>query len=553
MTMKLLIPTTTIFVLFLGAAVSGQTPRAEAQSPAPKPFALSGDFSAYLETYNVDGLQPRRPDNTQRVNFRGELGFYGLQIPLYLLLSSENDPGRQAFNRLSLTPAWSWGKLHLGNSYLALSDLTLNGQVILGAGVELNPGKFRFAAVAGRADRAVAGDSLARRPGTFQRRMYAGKIGVGREAGAFLDLNVLYAKDETASRRYAFGAQPQENLAGSLRGSLFLFAKKLRLNGELAGSGHTRDLRSSRFDHEDVPRFVERIYETHLSSRFGYAYNLSAQWFFKNGGLRGEASRISPGFMTLGRPYFQNDRAEYSLSPALAFANNKWRFFGAFGLRRDNLAHDKLATTNRWRISLTTLAQLTRAFSLTGRFTNYSVENDARDSLRVIDTDTRTYSLSPALNWRGKNLSHLVRTTATYIRFDNRHAVFASGSRFENYNLNVAWTFIWRSGASLTPGVDFTRAAQPSRHSDILSPTLSASYLTRNRKINANFSLRYANGSVAFANGAKQFTFRTEAGYSPSRHDRLALEFRNMNFRTESAFIQDFTERRAALRYTRKF
>jgi hypothetical protein len=474
-------------------------------------------------------------------------------MPLYLLLSSENDPARQAFNRLSIAPTWAWGKWHFGNSYLTLSEFTLNGQMILGSGLELNPGKFRFAFVAGQADRAVEGDTLIRRPGAFSRRMYAGKIGIGQKIGSFLDLNVLYAKDEASSIRQTFAVQPQENLVGSLRGNLFLFSKKLRLAGELAGSGHTRDLRNSRFDHEDVPKLVEKIFATHLSSRFGYACNLSAHCYFKNGDLRGEVLRVSPGFVTLGRPYFQNDRAEYSLAPALSFANDKLRLFGSFGLRRDNLAHEKFATTNRWRASLTTLAQLSRTFSLVGRFANYSVANDAKDSLRVIDTDIRTYSLSPVLHLRGENLTQVLRTTATYMRFDNRNAAVVAGSRFENYNFNLAWTFIWRSGTSLTPGVDFTRVEQPRRNSNVLSPTLSGLYLTRNRKFNAAFNLRYASSSVAYSDGVKQFSFRTELGYSPSRNDRITLEFSNVNFQAEPASISDFVERRSALRYTRKF
>ena len=69
---------------------------------------------------------------------------YGVEIPFSLTVSEQERSFRQPFNQFGITPTYKWAKAHLGYSNLTWSPFTWSGQTVLGGGVELNPGKFRF-------------------------------------------------------------------------------------------------------------------------------------------------------------------------------------------------------------------------------------------------------------------------------------------------------------------------------------------------------------------------------------------------------------------------
>lgn len=548
---------------------------AAAQTPSANAPLLRGQLTGYLEFYDLDAdsLRPRRPDFTWRVNFQGEFNFSRLKVPVALLLSSENSSSRQQLNLLSISPTWGWGQLHLGNANMRLSDFTLNGESVLGGGVELHPGVFRFSAAVGRANRAVEGIPGGfpyGQPGTFSRSLYAARIGVGRQSrgvgfsqGSFIDLNMLYARDDTASIARALGTRAQENLVADLDGKLLLFEKKLRLSGEIAASAHTRDLHNSPVQLDSVEskykslvKLFDNFFDIRLSTRVGYAYRFAAEWSEPSFGLLAEALTVSPGFTSLGRPYFQNDRVEYSLAPRLALARNKLQLRAMLGLRRDNLAGEKLSTTRRLNVDFSFQARPGRAFSLLGKFSNYSRNTDTPaqtgpDTLtfRVNENQSRTYTLSPALNFPWLGAEHLLRFTVVYLRFDEQSAIF-----FQNTILNVGWTVVPMKGISLTPGFDYTRTSQPAGETKTTAPSLAGSLLTRNGKLGLSFSLRHSNGSVMFSEKSKQLAYRVEAGYSPSLRDRFSVELGRVALRSHAALPgADFTERRVGLRYSRRF
>jgi hypothetical protein len=123
---------------------------------APSIFSISGDAGAYGELYSSSRDVARRPSSTGRLYLRPTFTFLNnFSISLDLFVSTEGSDARQQINRFALHPEWSWGKAHIGDFSHKFSDYSLNGINVRGGGVEINPGWFRFQAIAGQTKRSI--------------------------------------------------------------------------------------------------------------------------------------------------------------------------------------------------------------------------------------------------------------------------------------------------------------------------------------------------------------------------------------------------------------
>jgi hypothetical protein len=90
----------------------------------------------------------------------------------------------------------------LGYRNIQFSPVTFDGQSFRGAGLELNPGKLRFAGFYGKLNRKVNEDTTSGQfmVPRFSRIGYGAKIGVGTSANYF-DLIYFHAKDDSSSSK----------------------------------------------------------------------------------------------------------------------------------------------------------------------------------------------------------------------------------------------------------------------------------------------------------------------------------------------------------------
>jgi hypothetical protein len=89
------------------------------------------------------------------------------------------------------------------------------------------------------------------------------------------------------------------------------------------------------------------LFTPRLSSRVDRAWNVEARATTKAGFVGVQVEEIGPGFTTLGNPYLANDKREVRAFGTWRGARGRVIVAPAIGLRRDNLADDKRATTNR--------------------------------------------------------------------------------------------------------------------------------------------------------------------------------------------------------------
>ena len=303
---------------------------------------VSAEAGVFGEGYRIDGRPSRRPAQSLRAYANSSFSWLGMQVGASLLWSTENDFTAQSLNRFYLNPRWSWGEVHLGDHVPAISRFTASAVRVRGAGLTLRPGKFRFAASGGRAQDATDLSVFDAAP---QRMLFAGLMGFGDPAGGtFVEISALRSADD-ASGTDTLSAPPQENLVAALAAGL----RKgwLGLKAEVSGSLFSRDIRAGELDSLATPGFTESLFTPRLSSRVDRAWSIEARATTRVGQLGLQVEEIGPGFTTLGNPYLTNDKREVRAFGMWKGARGRVIVSPTIGLRRDNLASDKRATTNR--------------------------------------------------------------------------------------------------------------------------------------------------------------------------------------------------------------
>ena len=162
-----------------------------------KNVKFGGEIGAYGELYSISGRDRRRPASTGRLYFRPSITLFdAFSMSFDFLLSTEGSSARQNINQLGLNPSWSWGSAHIGDFTETYTPRTFNGVLVRGGGISINPGIFRFSAFGGVSKRAVPGGA---EDGSYDRTIYGGRIGIGKEGGSFIDLTFLRVRDNPSS------------------------------------------------------------------------------------------------------------------------------------------------------------------------------------------------------------------------------------------------------------------------------------------------------------------------------------------------------------------
>ncbi|MEY2828645.1 MAG: hypothetical protein RIQ33_503, partial [Bacteroidota bacterium] len=329
------------------------------QMAKSKPLELHGNLLLQGQLYSINGAPARQPWNAYLISGSPTLSIYGFQLPFTFTFSNTQRDFRQPFNQVGVSPTYKWLTLHAGYRNISFSQFGLAGQTILGGGVELNPKKFRFGVMYGRSQKAIAEDttkSIQQNLNSinypaYKRMVLAGKIGVGSTSN-FVDLNFVKGKDDLNSLPYKpikTEVLPSENLVIGLAHKFTLFKKHVEWNSEVAASIFTRDISVPKFDKTDFA-YADKVNKVMLINLSTVGYTAAeSQLKFKNKyistGLK--YRRIEPDYKSMGAYYFQTDMEQYTGNLSTRLFKNKLNFNGSMGIQKDNVAHKKLATTQR--------------------------------------------------------------------------------------------------------------------------------------------------------------------------------------------------------------
>ncbi len=397
-----------------------------------KPFRWTGVLNMSTDVYANSGDIPIRSDRfAWRLSGNPTAYLYGFELPFSFTLGRQiRDIRYPTFNQFGVSPTWKWIKIHAGWRNMEFSPYTLAGHTFLGAGIELNPGRFRFSALYGQFHRAAATNAGQEYflP-TYKRIGYGVKIGYGT-ASNFIDLIAFKAKDDPNSLQIpdSLGILPAENLVLGLSGKATLWQKiSFQLDG--AASAYTRNIHSEAIvlDSLQMGEYygVEKAITPRFTTRLNFAGKATAGYNIKNFGLNLAYEHIDPEYATMGAYFFANDVENYTLSPMIAFARGKARLFGSYGVQRNNLLGNRSETSWRNIGSANLSLNPSAKFGLDLSYSNYRMSQtstafELSDSLKLSQS-TSQFSATPRWSFFGKTAVQTVIFNGVYQFLDDQN------------------------------------------------------------------------------------------------------------------------------------
>ncbi len=430
-----------------------------------KPFDIHGSLSLNLQPYTSFGSEARQQPFTYVVSANVAPSLYGIDLPFSFTYGNRQANYSQPFNRFGISPHYKWITVHAGYRSLNFSNYTLAGHRFLGGGVELNPGKFRFALIGGRFNKNTLPDLSDKTDSAagFRRNGVAMKVGVGGKK-TFVDLLLLTVKDDANSlpADTSQGAPtPQENFVAGLN-SRITFSQKLLFEGEFAASAHTSDRFAKSFPDIDTSliRKADPLIHLNQSSRFYTAGRAALVYKARSFSMKAEYRRIDPNYTSLGTYYMSTDIQNFSVGPSFTLFKRKLSFRGSLGLQNDNLRNAKATTSLRTVGSANLSWNPAQIFGVDGSFSNFSTDQKA-GRIPLVDTakifqSNLNMSLSPRLTFMTRTNSHMVYLMLNHTRLNDRNpkTEALTENRVNTANLNYALTLI-KQRITLTTGLNY--------------------------------------------------------------------------------------------------
>jgi hypothetical protein len=526
---------------------------------------LSGSISASMETYTASGIDGRKVPFSWTIAGEPALSVFGISLPFSLVISEQERSFRQPFNQFGVSPNYKWATAHLGYRSLTFSPFTLAGHSFYGAGLELNPGRFRFGAMYGRFQRPVPEDTLATNQDTtdrtpaFLRKGYSVKLGYGTNTN-YVDLSWLRAWDDLNSIPCVplkTDVLPGHNsaLGFSIKQQ---FLRVLSWDMDLGLSHLTRDVRAAPIEPSNwALSFLTRTFGTRLSTAIylGGQTGLSLQAgpFQARLGYR----LVGPDYQTLGAYYAQSDVSALDFTSSLGVLSGKLGLTGTASLQTDNVGRANLLANQRLNWSAGISVSPAQLLGADLQYAEYATRQKpgtipVPETTRVEQT-THSLTVSPRSSFSTGSLGHSLSAsyslqwvtdrnplTADQSQSDSRMTTVgyqlslvpqglnlstsvtsASVAAYQNTTSNVGFSLGASKGfinnalsVSLSPALAWTRSGD-TLASMTLTSTLGAGYgfwtrhsLTSNLSYTGNFSR--ASSGKTFAE------LRGSAGYSVS-------------------------------------
>jgi hypothetical protein len=477
-----------------------------------KPFKVGGAFTAagFLNHSNVEyGNQ-----SPYGYRFGANLYFnvWGINVPFYASFNNQKSAFSHPFNRYGLSPRYKWAQAHIGYRTMNFSQFTMNNSTFLGAGIELKPKRFRFAAMYGTLQQ---GDALARISTgipSYKRKALGIKIGFGTEARN-LDFIILKAKDDILGHSYpdSIGQrmEAQENLVLGLKHRYSMFKNKLTLQVDLAGSIFSHDIR---MDTIEVPQLTDRswtqhVYTPSISTSASYAGEAKLSYRHKNMGISADYRRIMPEFYSLGAAYILNDLEAITLNPYIQLWKNKIALTASIGIQRDNLDGRRLATNQRNINAVNLQFTPNTKWGLNMSYSNFTFEQQVivdslyNDSM-LINQLNHQLMIAPRYMLQSNRYRHTFLLSFNHQIMDNQNDLNPVQQSNQLSNASLVYDFMMKkTGVRFNSGINYFRFDGPLSVLSRYGISLGTNFKFYQKKIHTNFNISLNRQA---SNGANQ-------------------------------------------------
>jgi len=528
-----------------------------------KPFDIRGSLDVRVIGYSAQGMTARRSPFSYVLTGSPTLSIYGIAVPLSFTYSEQQRSFSQPFNQFGMSPTYKWITVHGGYRNVSFSPYTLAGHTLLGAGVELKPGKFRLGFMTGRLNRATTVDTTtgALQPFSFSRHGYAAKIGYGTE-GSYIDLSFLSAKDrekdfkgdlETSEVRPAANTVLGGDLKLTFAGRFFIFAD----GGISVYTGDRYSTVALFTDSARIIKTISRLMPLNGTSEYYIAYSGGLGYKEKNFSLKAAYRYVDPEFRSMGAYYFQNDIKNLTVSPTLNVLNGKLRLMASIGIQDDNTKKQKQATTRRV-IGLTNLSwDFNEKLGLDASYTNFSSNSEPVVALvqnkYLLTQTTANISISPRLvlanarntqmillSYNNSNLKDVNEETQIQNNINSTVALL-------NYNITLN-----QSGLTLMSGLNYTINKIAEGDIDNKGFSLGASKAFLKNKLQVGTNNSYVLSTLPQGK-SNVLSLGGTASYRPLAKHRVNLRVNSLKYTYEEGAGNGFSEFTAEVGYNLSF
>ena len=506
----------------------------------PKPsiglnFAAGSDFE-----HNSDTAMARRPATAYWGALDGSISWWLLTAGLTLRYSTEDKFTAQRVNSFGFTPAWSWGRLYVGDFSTTFSEFTLSGVSVYGGGLELFPGPFRFGVVAGKTRRASK-DSL---DWAYDRNLYGLRIGAEQ-----FSLTVLKVADDTLSNPAGDSAPvaAQENLVVGLNSNINL-AHNLRLTLDAGASAFSANIQSESIDIEQIPRFAYKLFTPRLSSSADYALRAGLTYAPSFASLGLEFVQVGPGYTSLGLAGIENDYRHLRLTAATqVIPNTQLNTYAELGA--DNLARTNTATATTGEFGVSVSYVPTSRFSVSANYSLNRLTKDAEDDSFDVRSLTQFVSVGPSLVLDNWGMNQTVSAVVSYQAYNNS-APYNQTEPSRPVTLALSY--------SITPKIPVTLSTSFSHTWDLAQTgqELSESYQSYGLSAGKSFfhDRLQNNVSVAYqpSTSGRAFPITGSHSFGLTDRDAVSLVWGFTLFSSQVEGVPGFSYQRVSLNYNRR-
>ena len=528
------------------------------------PVRFQGALSLAGELYSSSGIPARRSRDDARAVFTPTITLFDqISLPFEVYISNTDRGYQQPFNQFGVSPhLWNWLTLHAGYFSSQISDLTFGDSRLLGGGIDLTPGQFRFSFLYGKSQSAVAVDTVNNIRGEYSRKIMAAKIGYGNTNSWFIDLNLMHAIDDSTSLTLPqagvasdsvfdlYLTAPTENLVGSLAFGMSFFQSHLRLKAEAAVSGFTNDIRSPQLDNT---RSLGFLFTPRTSSQIDGASTVNINIIPANDiSVVLTGKWVGPGFVTLGYAEMPNDVMQYTIAPSFQLFQHTTSLRTSFGVQYNNLRDNHLSTTSRTIMSLGLTTQPTRAVGIELDYTNYGMRSSAVNDTLRIDNVSQSFTLSPRYSFDWLGGSDVLVVNYSLQGFQDFNVVTGNLSSNRTNTGVVTWVLTLPSTYSFSTNIMATGVTTASVKTTVrgITETLGRSFFDGTLSTSATFG--YNLFTVTSTSG--QFVVRISGSYNLGKSGTLSLMLSSNRFDySDPAAGQSYGEYQGSLAYSIRF
>ncbi len=476
-----------------------------------RPYEFGGSLSIISEGYLVDGIDPRRPPGLGQVQFNSNFSILGLRSGINIVYSTDDNRFRQSMNQFNFQGSWRWLTVAAGTVAPSFSKYSLGGVSVTGGMIDINPPWFSLTLTGGRTKRAVEfADEIGFREPSFERWLYATRIGFGNREGTEFALSGVYAYDVSGSIEQTGDIMPAQNINVTPELKLSLFQGRFRLDGNATASVFTRDRTGSVLEISELDDFewLTDLFTINSSTRLDYAAEISSQLRLGPVRLNGGYERVQPGFRSLGLGRIRSDYESYRIRGQFRLFEGRANVSGMYTSGRNNLMDDKISTLQRDQIATTLALRISQKVNLSLSYMQMANVNEPVNPDNPIasqlhtDLISRNIMITPTMILQRDLVSHSISLNGAYQVLEDNSIMVLSGERpsseFDNTTLGVNYNITLPSSLSMSFASNVLRNNTEAGSAIGNSFNASTGYSFFDRKLTTNINLGWSRNGIEF-------------------------------------------------------